>query len=93
VSPRSAVSMPVAAFDLQLPEDSYLRLLTPFTSVTVGVFPETKVYGTGAISDLMTVRVRGWLLYFNDELTMIADRVDFVSTPVPTGVRTSTPRR
>jgi hypothetical protein len=92
-SPRSAISMPVAAFDLQLPDDSYLSLLTPFTSVTVGVFPETKVNGTSAISDLMTVRVRGWLFYFNDELAMIADRVDFVSATVPTSARTSTPRR
>src|SRR6185437_8990126 len=31
VSPRSAISMPVAAFDLLLPDDSYLSLLTPFT--------------------------------------------------------------
>ena len=93
-SPRSAISMPIAAFDLQLPDDSYLRLLNPtFTSVTVGVFPETKVNGTSAISDLMTVRVRGWLFYFNDELAMVADRIDFVSAPVPTSVRTSIPRR
>jgi len=94
VSPRSALSMPVAAFDLQLPDDSYLRLLNPtFTSVTVGVFPETKVNGTSAISDLMTVRVRGWLFYFDDELAMVADRVDFVSAPVPTSLRTDIPRR
>jgi uncharacterized protein DUF5666 len=93
VSPRSAISMPLAAFDLQLPDDSYLSLLTPFTSVTVGIFPETKVNGTSAISDLMTVRVRGWLFYFNDELAMVADRIDFVSAPVPTSARASTPRR
>jgi hypothetical protein len=93
VSPRSAISMPVAAFDLQLPDDSYLSLLTPFTSVTVGIFPETKVNGTSAISDLMTVRVRGWLFYFNDELAMVADRIDFVSAPVPTSFRTGIPRR
>jgi len=93
VSPRSAVSMPTAAFDLQLPADSYLRLLTPFTSVTVGIFPETRLYGTSTVSDLMNVRVRGWLLYFDDQLVMIADRVDFVSAPVPTIVRTSVPRR
>lgn len=93
VSPRSAVSMPTAAFDLQLPADSYLRLLTPFTSVTVGIFPETKLHGTSTVSDLMNVRVRGWLLYFDDQLVMIADRVDFVSAPVPTNVRTSVPRR
>jgi hypothetical protein len=41
----------------------------------------------------MNVRVRGWLLYFDDQLVMIADRVDFVSAPVPTNVRTSVPRR
>jgi hypothetical protein len=94
VSPRSAISMPVAAFDLQLPDDSYLRLLNPtFTSVSVGVFPETKVNGTSSISDLMTVRVRGWLFYFNDELAMVADRVDFISASVPTSARTSTPPR
>ncbi|HEY6938329.1 MAG TPA: DUF5666 domain-containing protein [Terriglobales bacterium] len=93
VSPRSAISMPVAAFDLQLPDDSYLTLLTQFTSVNVGVFPETKVNGTSAISDLMTVRVRGWLFYFDDELAMVADRIDFVSAPVPTSVRTDIPRR
>ncbi|HEV2115359.1 MAG TPA: DUF5666 domain-containing protein [Terriglobales bacterium] len=93
-SPRSALSMPVGAFDLQLPEDSYLRLLNPsFASVTVGVFPETKVYGTSAISDLMTVRVRGWLFYFNDELAMVADRIDFVAAPAPTAARTSVPGR
>jgi len=93
VSPRSAISMPVAAFDLLLPDDSYLSLLTPFTSVTVGIFPETKVNGTSAISDSMTVRVRGWLFYFDDELAMVADRIDFVSAPVPTSARASTPRR
>jgi hypothetical protein len=94
VSPRSAVSMPVAAFDLQLPEDSYLRLLNPtFTSVTVGVFPETELNGTSALSDLMTVRVRGWLFYFDDELAMVADRIDYVGVPVPTRARISLPRR
>jgi uncharacterized protein DUF5666 len=93
VSPRSAISTPFAAFDLQLPEDSYLRLLAPFTSVTVGIFPETKLNGTSTVSDLMNVRVRGWLLYFNEELVMIADRIDFVSTPAPTNVRTSVPHR
>jgi hypothetical protein len=39
------------------------------------------------------VRVRGWLFYVNDELAMIADRVDFVSAAVRTSARTSTPRR
>ncbi len=94
VSPRSAVSMPVAAFDLQLPEDSYLRLLNPtFSSVTVGVFPETEVYGTSALSDLMTVRVHGWLFYISDELAMVADRIDYVSAPAPTNARIRVPRR
>lgn len=93
VSPRSALSMPVHAFDLQLPADSYLRLLTPFTSVTVGVFPETRINGASAISNSMTVRVRGWLFYFSDELAMIADRIDYINTPVLTGARTTVPRR
>jgi hypothetical protein len=94
VSPRSAVSMPIAAFDLQLPDDSYLRLLNPtFTSVTVGIFPETKVNGTSAISDLMTVRVRGWLFYLDEELAIIADRIDLVSAPVLNSAGMSTPRR
>ena len=93
VSPHSALSMPVHAFDLQLPADSYLRLLTSLASVTVGVFPETKVYGTSTISDFMSVRVRGWLFYFDDELAMIADRIDYIHTVVPTGARTSVPRR
>jgi hypothetical protein len=93
VSPRSAVSLPTAAFDLQLPADSYLRLLTSLTSVTIGIFPETKLNGTSTVSDLMNVRVRGWLLYLNEELVMIADRIDFVSAPVATNVRTSVPHR
>jgi Domain of unknown function (DUF5666) len=93
VSPRSVLSLPVGAFDLVLPEDSYLHLLTLFTSVTVGIFPQTKIYGTNALSNLMNVRVRGWLLYFDEELFMIADRIDFVSAPVPTSARMSTPRR
>lgn len=92
MSPRSALSMPVAAFDLQVPADSYLSLLTPFTTVSVGIFPETKVNGTATISDLMTVRVRGWLFYYDDEFLMVADRIDFVSAPVLTGARTSAPR-
>jgi len=93
VSPRSAVSLPTAAFDLQLPADSYLRLLTSLTSVTIGIFPETKLNGTSTVSDLMNVRVRGWLLYLNEELVMIADRIDVVSAPVATNVRTSVPHR
>ncbi|HEU5334934.1 MAG TPA: DUF5666 domain-containing protein [Terriglobales bacterium] len=93
VSPSSALSMPVHAFDLQLPEDSYLRLLTPFTSVTVGVFPETRINGASAISNSMNVRVRGWLFYFSDELAMIADRIDYINTPVLAGARTTVPRR
>lgn len=93
VTPRSALSLPVGAFDLVLPEDSYLHLLTPFTSVTVGIFPQTRIYGANALSNLMNVRVRGWLLYFDEELVMIADRIDFVSTPVPTNAQTSTPHR
>ena len=93
VSPRSALSMPVHAFDLQLPADSYLRLLTPFTSVTVGVFPETRINGASAISNSMNVRVRGWLFYFDDELAMMADRIDYINTPVLTGARTTVPRR
>lgn len=93
VTPQSALSLPVGAFDLQLPEDSYLRLLTPYTAVTVGIFPETKINGTTAISDLMTVRVRGWLFYFDDELAMVADRIDFVNAPVPDSLRTSVPRQ
>jgi hypothetical protein len=91
-SSHSALSLPVGAFDLQLPADSYLSLLTPFESVLVGVFPETKVYGTTALADLMTVRVRGWLFYFGDELLMVADRIDFVSAPAPTSLRRSVPR-
>ena len=93
VSPRSAISTPVHAFDLQLPADSYLRLLTPFTSVTVGVFPETRINGASAISNSMNVRVRGWLFYFDDELAMMADRIDYINTPVLTGARTTVPRR
>lgn len=92
VTARSAVSMPTAAFDLLLPEDSYLRLLSSYTTVSVGIFPETKVYGTSSISNGMNVRVRGWV-FCQDELLMVADRVDFISAPVLTGARTSAPRR
>ncbi|HJS99412.1 MAG TPA: hypothetical protein VJ756_09990 [Terriglobales bacterium] len=66
--------MHARAFDLQLPEDCYLSLLIPFTSVMIAIFPETKVNGTSAISDLRTVRVRGWLFYFNDEFAMVRTR-------------------
>jgi hypothetical protein len=83
VSPASAISMLVAAFDLQLPEDCYLSLLTPFTSVMIAIFPETKVNGTSAISDLRTVRVRGWLFYFNDELAIVADALISSALPYP----------
>ena len=93
VTPRSAISMPTAAFDLILPENSYLRLLSSITTVSVGIFPETNVLGTSSISNGMNVRVRGWLFYLDDELAIIADRIDFVSAPVPTSARMSTPRR
>lgn len=63
-----------ATFDLNLPGDSYLALLSGRTSVHVFVQPQTD-NGVGGLSNGNAVRVRGLLFWTGGSFNLIARRI------------------
>ncbi len=63
-----------ATFDLSLPSDSYLALLSRQTSVHVFVQPQTD-NGVGGLANGNAVRVRGLLFWTGTSFNLIARRI------------------